>query len=154
MKYNSDLLATCDIFNRHNVKYLIIGGHACALHGHVRATVDIDILLKNDNENLENALSAVSELLPDITEKLTPSDIRDNIVLKIIDQIELDLSIQAWSLDYEEGTRDMKTMIIDGIIIPYPGIDELIKSKNTQREIDQWDIKILTEIKKNRIMKG
>ncbi len=35
-----------------------------------------------------------------------------------------------------------------GVDIPFLGLDSLIKSKDTMREIDQWDVKILLEIKK------
>jgi hypothetical protein len=35
-----DLLST---FNAHGVDYLVVGAHALAAHGHVRATNDLDV---------------------------------------------------------------------------------------------------------------
>ncbi|MDX1958060.1 MAG: hypothetical protein SFU98_05775 [Leptospiraceae bacterium] len=37
----------------------MIGARACALHGYIRATEDIDILLQKDRMNLENAMKDV-----------------------------------------------------------------------------------------------
>ncbi len=36
----SELLAA---FNARNVEYLVVGAHALAAHGHVRATKDLDV---------------------------------------------------------------------------------------------------------------
>ena len=33
-------------FNAHNVEYLIVGAHALAVHGHVRATKDLDVWVR------------------------------------------------------------------------------------------------------------
>ena len=149
MNMRDDLVRVCRVMNEHRAEYLVIGGNACALNGYVRATEDIDLLVKDDDVNLERTISAIKTLLPGIKEEITTQDIRDNIVLKILDEIEIDISINAWSLDYNEGLSDKKTINIDGVDIPYIGIDALIKSKSTYREIDQWDVKILNEIKKS-----
>ncbi len=37
----------CSVLNRHEVEYLLMGAQAAALHGHVRGTEDIDILVRN-----------------------------------------------------------------------------------------------------------
>lgn len=39
----SDLLAT---FNAHAVEYLVVGAHALAAHGHVRATKNLDVWVR------------------------------------------------------------------------------------------------------------
>jgi hypothetical protein len=38
-----DLLDFLDALNGANAKYLVIGGHAVGLHGHSRATKDLDV---------------------------------------------------------------------------------------------------------------
>ena len=43
-----------------------------------------------------------------------------------------------------------RLLYIEGIEIPNMGIDVLFKSKDTYREIDKWDVKILNEIKKDK----
>ena len=36
----------------------------------------------------------------------------------------------------------------EDIDIPFLGLDALIKSKETMREVDQWGVKVLREIQK------
>ena len=55
--FNELLLA----FNANGVDYLIVGAHALAVYGHVRATKDLDIWIRADRENAERVLRAVSE---------------------------------------------------------------------------------------------
>ena len=56
---NSDLIALLHEFNAHNVDYLIVGAHALAAYGHVRATKDLDIWIRPEPENARNALAAL-----------------------------------------------------------------------------------------------
>lgn len=44
------------------VRYAVVGGYAVALHGAVRGTVDIDIVLRWDLDNLERAERALESL--------------------------------------------------------------------------------------------
>ena len=41
-----DLVALCRSLNRENVRYILIGGFAVVLHGSVRTTKDIDLLVE------------------------------------------------------------------------------------------------------------
>ena len=62
-----DLLAE---FNAHSVEYLIVGAHALAAHGHIRATKDLDVWIRADSANAERvirALKAFGTPLQDLT---------------------------------------------------------------------------------------
>jgi hypothetical protein len=63
-----DLLAE---FNVQGVEYLVVGAHALAAHGHVRATKDLDIWVRPDVDNAKRVLKALTEFgapLHDLTE--------------------------------------------------------------------------------------
>ena len=51
-----DLLAE---FNAHGVEYLVVGAHALAAHGHVRATKDLDVWVRPDPANAKRVLVAL-----------------------------------------------------------------------------------------------
>ena len=53
----SDLLST---FNAHGVEYLVVGAHALAAHGHVRATKDLDVWVNPTVANAALVLRALS----------------------------------------------------------------------------------------------
>lgn len=52
----------CRLLNRHHVRYVIAGGVAANLHGSVRATKDVDVLVPRDHKNMTRLLAALSEL--------------------------------------------------------------------------------------------
>lgn len=51
-----------EVFARHHVEYLLIGGVAGRLYGAERATYDIDVLARHDIENLDRVADALREL--------------------------------------------------------------------------------------------
>jgi len=57
-------------FNEHDVEYLIVGAHALAAHGHVRATKDLDLWVRPEQSNAQKILQALSDFgapLSDLT---------------------------------------------------------------------------------------
>ena len=67
---NQDFKELLLAFNAHNVEYLIVGAHALAAHGHVRATKDLDLWVRPEKSNAEKALQALSDFggpLSDLT---------------------------------------------------------------------------------------
>ena len=48
-------------FQKHNVRYLVIGGIAAVLHGVPRATFDLDILIEANEENAQKLLNALED---------------------------------------------------------------------------------------------
>ena len=146
MMERTNLLHVCSILNKYNVKYIICGAYACALNGHIRATNDIDIIVDDDIKNLNNVIKSIQEIFPNLREEISIQDIQNNVVLKIIDDIELDISRSAWKVNYKEAKQDFKTVVIEETNIPYLGLESLMRSKETLREIDQWDLKVLRTI--------
>lgn len=47
--------------NKHGVRYLLVGGMAIALHGHIRATEDLDLWIQIGESNKENLIAALLE---------------------------------------------------------------------------------------------
>lgn len=57
-------------FLDHGVEFLVVGAHALAAHGHVRATKDIDVWVRPEAENagrVFQALAAFGAPLHDLT---------------------------------------------------------------------------------------
>lgn len=50
------------VLRRHQVPFVVIGGHAVAVHGHVRATEDLDIIYCRAADPDEHLLAALQEL--------------------------------------------------------------------------------------------
>lgn len=56
------ILKLCSEFHKNKIKYAIAGGYAVSLHGAIRGTVDIDIILNLEEENFLNAITVLNEL--------------------------------------------------------------------------------------------
>lgn len=51
-----DFSAFLKLLHAHDVRYLLIGGHAVGYHGYVRATADMDIWVPQERENAERLI--------------------------------------------------------------------------------------------------
>jgi hypothetical protein len=51
-----------EALNQKNVRYLVAGGVAVVLHGYLRTTADLDLVVQLDEDNLRRALSALDSL--------------------------------------------------------------------------------------------
>ncbi len=153
MEERDQLLRVCALLNEHGARYLIVGGHACILHGHVRTTEDVDILVEDSTENFERVIAALSELEDHAAAELTPQDIAENVVVKIADEVEVDVSRQAWQVRYAEAIATAEAITIEGVRVPFLSLEMLIKSKTTYREQDRADLvrlRDLLELKRQR----
>lgn len=111
-------------------KYLIVGARACWLHGYVRATSDVAILIPEDLENHERIIAALSELEDRAAAELTPQDFVDNIVVKIADEIEVDVSTRAWKVTYDEAQKSGLHRAIEGVDVPHLDLPTLIEKQD------------------------
>ena len=58
---SDDVLHLLASLNRFEVKYLLVGGMAGVVHGHIRTTQDMDLWIKNDPENMLALVQALKE---------------------------------------------------------------------------------------------
>lgn len=143
MSEEAPLLRVCSLLNKHGAQYLIVGARACWLHGYVRATLDVDILIPEDLENHKRVIAALSELEDHAAAELTPQDLVENVVVKIADEVEVDVSTRAWKVRYTDAIRSSLKTTIEGIEIPYLDVKTLIESKSTERDQDKVDVQRL-----------
>ena len=140
----------CDTLNRSEAKYLVIGGIACALHGYVRATADVDILIERTPENAERVLDALSTVGYGFAREWTAGEILKRPITVIGDDPAVDVFTVAWKVKYEQAVKRSSVVTIEGVTIPLISIDDLIETKRTGRALDAADIEALEEIKRFR----
>lgn len=61
MALNRDFKEFLELLNKHNVKYLVVGGYSVAIHGHPRYTKDIDIWILTSTKNATSLINALNE---------------------------------------------------------------------------------------------
>ena len=144
-------------FNSAQVKYAIVGGIAVNLHGYVRMTVDMDIILELEDKNLAKAVTIMRESgftckVPvdpiGLADTKTRQDWIENKNLKALNfyrkSEEVDFVIDT-NVKYE----NVKISILSIRDIHYPIVskEDLIKMKTgTGREKDKEDIRNLLNL--------
>lgn len=61
MELEPDFKEFCELLNRHEVKYMVVGGYAMAAHGHPRYTNDMDFWVSTSEENAEKVVKVLQE---------------------------------------------------------------------------------------------
>ncbi len=134
-----DLLTLCRALNAEGARYIVIGGFAISHHGYIRATEDIDILIDVDLENQRRVKQAL-EILPDkAIRELGEDDFRDYTVVRVSDEILVDVMTAACGIEFEEASRAIEIAHIQGVPIPFPTLPLLLRMKQTHREKDVSD---------------
>ena len=121
--------------------------------GLTRATVDIDLLIEPSIENFEKLRNALMYLPDKAVNELTPDDINNYMVIKVADEIVIDLMKSACGISYDEGRSNIINVKLKDIEIPFADIDLLYKTKQTLREKDKIDRLFLEEIIRKRNLK-
>ena len=137
----------CAALNGTGARYLVIGGVACILHGHIRATIDVDILIEPTPENVRRVLEALGTTGYGFAREWDPQEILRRPITVIGDDPAIDLFTVAWTVRYDDAIHRSRRVRVDGVEIPLLSLDDLIASKRTGRLQDAADIEVLEEIR-------
>lgn len=140
----------CYALNSEGARYLVIGGVACALHGYVRATTDVDILIERTVENAEKVLAALATVGYGFAREWGAQEILKRPITVIGDDPAVDVFTIAWSVKYENAVQRSSVVEVEGVPIPLIGLDDLIETKRTGRALDAADVEALEEIRRLR----
>lgn len=116
----------------------------------VRSTEDVDLLVEESRPNLEKVLAGLAKLEDGAAAERTPKDFEDNLVIKIADEVEVDVSLRAWTVSYAEAIPAAQSVNVGDVTIPFLSLQDLIKSKSTHRLQDQLDVARLQLIARER----
>jgi predicted nucleotidyltransferase len=143
------VFATLD---RHGVDYVTIGAFAVIAHGYVRATADIDLVARQDHDNLERLATALGELharLRGVDADLLGIDPTDPDTLANGASFTLDtdagpvhyLNDVPGAGDYEGLRARAVEATAGGVVVRAVGLDDLVRMKRASgRPQDLRDI--------------
>src|SRR5450756_166497 len=95
-----DLVSLCKDLNEARARYIVIGGMAVIHAGFLRATEDIDLLIEGTPENQQNVRAALEKLPDKAVTQMADDDLKNYVVVRIADEIVVDLLIKAGGIDY------------------------------------------------------
>ncbi|HEX3988644.1 MAG TPA: nucleotidyltransferase [Verrucomicrobiae bacterium] len=140
----ADLANLCRELNQRGAKYMVIGGFAIIAAGLPRTTADVDLLVAADLDNEAKVYSGLSTLPDNAVRELQPGDLEQYGVIRVGDEILVDLMRSAGGIEYAEAVRDVVTRELSGVTIPFASPRLLWRMKAiTHREKDAGDLAFL-----------
>ncbi len=140
-----DLKDLLRAFNQHAVKYLIIGGHAFGVHAEPRATKDLDLFIRSDDENATAVFRALAQFGAPLN-GMSPEDFKDGTTFQIGQPPDrIDILQRIDGVTFDEAWQNRVEGSIDGDT-PASVIsrDDLIRNKLASgRDQDLLDVKLL-----------
>jgi Nucleotidyl transferase AbiEii toxin, Type IV TA system len=147
MEIRTDFKELLELFNKHRVEYLIVGGYALAFHGAPRFTRDIDLFVRPTSDNAVRILAALAEFgfgsLGLSQEDFTTAG---RIVQLGVAPIRIDLVTRITGVAWEKADAGKASGFYDDVPVFFLGRDEFIANKRaTGRTKDAADVEALGE---------
>jgi hypothetical protein len=145
-----DVVRICRALNESGARYLLIGGFALIAHGAGRFTKDIDLLVDDAPENVARLRRGLSVLADNAAAEVADDDVQRHVVVRVADEVVVDLMGRACGLSYAEAVRDAESLEREGVTIPVASPATLIRTKDTHRPQDAIDRAFLEGILRER----
>jgi predicted nucleotidyltransferase len=119
-----------NLLNKHDVKYLLIGGYAVGFYGYVRATNDIDVWIESTGANAVRVEAAVREFGFDVPELNASKLIEVGKITRMGNppmRIEILNSISGITFDAAYPNRTEAKF--DGLTVPVISLADLVANK-------------------------
>ena len=127
--------------------FVVIGGHAVSFHGHVRATKDLDVLVRADTDNASKVYAALAAFgAPLGTFEVTEADFAayDGVLQVGMPPRRIDVLNRVDGITFEEAVADGQAFELEGRKIPVVGLGALLKNKRASgRSQDVADVEAL-----------
>jgi len=154
------LLRVSEALSKARVRHALVGGYAVALHGAVRGTLDIDLVVRLDEKSFVGAERALRSIG---LEPRLPVTARE--VFRFREEYIANRNLMAWSfvnpnrpselvdivLTHDLAELDTKTVRVEGRSIRIVALNDLIEIKlQSGRPQDKEDVRALRALKGHR----
>ena len=146
----------CAALAQARLRFAIVGGHAVALHGAVRGTVDIDVAIPWNRKSLEGAERALTEI--GLVSRIPVSA---NEIFEFRDEYIKNRNLVAWNfynpndlseqvdiiIAYDLKGKRIKQIQLANALVPVLGLKDLIEmKKQSGRPQDIEDVRALEKL--------
>lgn len=150
------------VLDRHEVRYVLIGGLAAVLYGSAHVTTDVDIVPEEARANLHRLAAALKELDARIRVSGEPDGVPFDVSAESLGRVRIwNLQTSRGDLDitftpsgtrgYDDLRRDTVVMRLRDIDVPVASLADVIRSKEAAgRERDRAVLPGLRELLSRR----
>jgi predicted nucleotidyltransferase len=127
--------------------FLVIGASAFPAYGYARATLDIDIFIRPDRQNVRRTMKALEQFGYDLMD-LSPEDFLKNKILIRQYTVEADFHPFVKGVRFEGVWRNRIKAKFGNTEVYFPSLDDMIKMKRAAgRAKDREDLKYLLKLR-------
>lgn len=132
MPVSPDFKDLLSAFNASGVEYLVVGAHALAAHGHVRATGDLDVWIRPEPGNAQRVLEALKAFGAPLQD-LSAADLsRAGTVFQIgVAPIRIDVLTSIDGITFDEAWPERLVAKFADLGVPVLSVAHLAKNKRT-----------------------
>ena len=142
-----DIIDFIKLCNKHNVKYLVIGGYAVSIHGYPRSTKDIDVCIEMSDLNATKMVEVIKDFGFGSL-KLNKEDfLKKHFITQLgFPPLRIDILNDLDGITFEEAWKNKKIVNIENVPVNFIGYNELIIVK--QKAGRPQDIADVDKLKK------
>ena len=138
------------LLNENKVEFVIIGATAFPVYGYARATLDMDLFVRPNIENIKKLRKTLIDFGYDLT-GISHHDLMTNKLLIRQYLIETDIHPFVTGISFEEIWTNKIKSKFGKTEVYFPSLDDMIKMKEAAgRPKDQEDLKFLKKIREKK----
>ncbi len=142
---NQDFKKFIQLLNDNQVRYLVVGGYAVALHGYPRYTKDIDIWIELAKENAVRTIETLDQFgFKSLGLKEQDFLVEDQIIQLGVAPNRIDLLTTLPGVTFTECFEKRIKLEIDGVNVNLIDLDNLRKNKKASGRLqDLADLELM-----------
>jgi hypothetical protein len=145
MLTSPDFKELLSLLEKHNVRFLVVGGYAVMRYTEPRFTKDLDLWISTDEENAKAIYAALKEFGAPL-KGLKPADFTQEGYFYQMGNppLRLDVMMSIPGVSFETAWVNREKVQVEGLVVPFIAKADLIKAKEASgREQDLIDAKEL-----------
>jgi len=137
------------LLNKHKVDYMVVGGYALAFHGKPRHTGDLDIWIDISDANAKKMCLVLNDFGMSSLGMHKDDFLQAGIITQIgYPPLRIDILNEIDGVVFKESYHAKAIIDVDGLLINYIGLDDLIKNKSASGRLQ--DISDVNALKKSK----
>ncbi len=147
MEVQPDFRDLLELFNKHHVEFLLVGGYALAFYGAPRYTGDMDIFVHISFQNATRIMAALKELGFGSVGLREEDFQEENMVVQLdVPPVRVDIVTSLTGISWEEAYSNRLPGKYGDVSVFYIGRDQFISNKKAMgRKKDLADLEALGE---------
>lgn len=147
-----DIIEFIELCNKHDVRYLVIGGYAVSVHGYPRSTKDIDVCIETSERNASKMVQVINDFGFSSLKLKKEDFLKKNFITQLgFPPLRIDILNDLDGVPFEEAWQNKKIVSFENVPVNFIGYSDLLKVKEKAgRPQDIADINKLKNRKKNK----